>query len=87
MRIAQCHREGSGRKQMNKTIKSFMFIFLAVIVLAACGKQSDESTPAEISVRLKWPHGIQFAGLYLAEQQGFFEEENLSVMLLEAGKF
>lgn len=70
---------------MVKSVKFSLFIFLAITVTSACATNTTAPPPDEISVRLKWLHGVQFAGFYIAEQKGFFEEENLSVTLEEGG--
>ena len=68
---------------MNKTLKVFIIFFLILLTLSACSSIADTSAPDQISVRLKWTHGVQFAGFYIAEQKGYFAEENLSVSLME----
>lgn len=70
---------------MNKTTKSLLFIFLGVLIISGCSSITPSQAVDEISVRLKWTHGVQFAGLYIAEEQGFFAEEGLSVTLKEGG--
>lgn len=70
---------------MNRTVKFSVLIFPLILILSACYPNATQPAPDQISVRLKWTHGVQFVGLYMAEQQGFFEEENLSVTLLEGG--
>ncbi len=70
---------------MIKNIKFPLLTILAFTVVSACSTSPVTPPPDEISVRLKWLHGVQFAGLYIAEQKGFFKEENLSVTLLEGG--
>ena len=39
----------------------------------------------EVTVQLKWIHQAQFAGFYLAEAEGFYEEEGISVTFLRGG--
>lgn len=39
----------------------------------------------KINIHLKWYHKFQFAGYYAAQQQGYFQEENLKVTLIEGG--
>jgi len=39
----------------------------------------------ELTVQLRWYHQFQFAGYYMAKEQGFYEEAGLSVRLLEGG--
>ena len=70
---------------MNKSGKLPMVIFLALLILSSCSLFAATPAPDQISVRLKWTHGVQFAGFYIAEQKGYFAEENLSVTLLEGG--
>jgi NitT/TauT family transport system substrate-binding protein len=38
-----------------------------------------------VQVRLKWLHQAQFAGFYVAQQQGFYKREGLQVMLNAGG--
>lgn len=38
-----------------------------------------------INIHLKWYHKFQFAGYYAAQQQGYFEAEDLKVTLVEGG--
>jgi len=71
---------------MNKSGKLPMVIFLALLILSSCSLFAATPAPDQISVRLKWTHGVQFAGFYIAEQKGYFAEENLSVNLLEGGR-
>jgi NitT/TauT family transport system substrate-binding protein len=47
-------------------------------LLVGCGAAKK---PAEVSVQLKWLHQVQFAGLYVAEQEGYYADENLTVAL------
>ncbi|MCK5634971.1 MAG: ABC transporter substrate-binding protein [Anaerolineales bacterium] len=69
---------------MIKSVKFSLWMLIALIV-SACATSMVAPPPDEISVRLKWLHGVQFAGFYIAEQKGFFEEENLSVTLEVGG--
>ena len=39
----------------------------------------------KINLHLKWYHKFQFAGYYAAQQQGYFQEEDLKVKLIEGG--
>ncbi len=60
-------------------------LLLAMAVLAACGPQEVKKPPDQVSVRLKWLHAAQFAGLYVADQKGFYAEENIEVTLNPGG--
>jgi NitT/TauT family transport system substrate-binding protein len=39
----------------------------------------------EVTLQLKWVTQAQFAGYYVAKEQGFYEEENLDVTILPGG--
>jgi len=56
--------------------------FVVLILLSACTVKTEPDT---VTVQLKWVHQAQFAGFYVAEQMGFFAEENLDVEFLEGG--
>jgi diguanylate cyclase (GGDEF)-like protein/PAS domain S-box-containing protein len=49
---------------------------LLVISTASYGRE-------QIRLQLKWHHQFQFAGYYAALEKGYFEEENLDVVLIE----
>ena len=58
--------------------------FVAVLLLVsglltACSPSPSTPEPAHVSVRLKWMHQTQFAGIYVADQEGYYAEEGLSV--------
>lgn len=49
-------------------------------LLALGGTASAEAQGLEpVTVQLKWHHQTQFAGLYVAEQKGFYRKEGLTV--------
>jgi NitT/TauT family transport system substrate-binding protein len=62
-----------------------VMLFLIIIILTACGQKENEPPPDEIIVQLKWVHQAQFAGFYVAQEQGYYAEENLQVTFLEGG--
>ena len=49
-------------------------------LLVSCN-QPATPPPDEVSVRLKWLHQTQFAGIYVAEQEGYYADENLKVRI------
>jgi ABC-type nitrate/sulfonate/bicarbonate transport system substrate-binding protein len=59
-----------------------MIIFLLgiLILLTSCRKEPDQ-----VAVQLDWIHGVHFAGLYVAIEKGFYDDENISVSLHEGG--
>jgi ABC-type nitrate/sulfonate/bicarbonate transport system substrate-binding protein len=68
---------------MHKLLRAALF-FVIALLFAACGQKPTPSlTP--ITVQLSWLHQAEFAGLYAAEQQGYFAAEGLQVSFLEGG--
>jgi len=57
-------------------------IILVTGMVAGCGPQEVKEPPDQVTVRLKWLHQAQFAGMYAAVEKGFYAEENLEVTLL-----
>jgi NitT/TauT family transport system substrate-binding protein len=68
-----------------RRLPALLMLALILILLAGCRGGEEEQQPAQITVQLKWFHGAQFAGFYLAAQQGFYARENLEVTLLPGG--
>lgn len=66
-------------------LKGIIFIMLA-FGLPACGPGAN-SDPALIPVtlQLSFLHQAEFAGFYVADQEGYYAEEGLSVTFLEGG--
>ncbi|NMC35569.1 ABC transporter substrate-binding protein [Candidatus Beckwithbacteria bacterium] len=73
-------------------MKKFIFIIISLIVLFIgasgfiLGKQYLKSKPQPtdlipLSFRLKWTHQGQFAGFYIANQEGFYQQDGLDVTI------
>jgi len=60
----------------NRSYIGFVVLTLLAILLSSCG-----SPAAEVSVRLKWTHQTQFAGIYMADKEGYYADENLKVTI------
>ena len=60
-------------------------LILAISIIAGCGRREVKKPPDQVSVRLKWRHQVQFAGLYVADQKGFYAKENIEVTLNPGG--
>ena len=56
-----------------------------VLVLSACGSATKVAALTPVIVQLKWLHQAQFAGLYAAEQNGYYAVEGLKVSFIEGG--
>ena len=59
-------------------------LLLASMILASCGTQ-EVTEPDEVTVQLKWVHQAQFAGFYMAQKRGYYQEENLAISFVEGG--
>ena len=73
---------------MNPRLYLVAALTLLIFSLAACGSSTGEAAPAnlqEVSVQLTGPHGPEFAGLYMAVANGYYQAEGLSVKLIESG--
>jgi NitT/TauT family transport system substrate-binding protein len=55
-----------------------------MLALSISGCVEEESVELqEITVKLKWLHQAQFAGLYIANEKGYYADENLNVTIEE----
>ena len=69
-------------------IKNISFVLLTVLVavtLTSCGPKATTQALTPISVQIKWLHQAQFAGLYAADQNGYYAAEGLKVNFIEGG--
>ncbi|MBE2201972.1 MAG: ABC transporter substrate-binding protein [Anaerolinea sp.] len=63
----------------------FLIIVSIVIVASGCNTAADNKPLDQITVQLSWFHTAEFAGFYVAAQQGFYAAENLDVTLVAGG--
>jgi NitT/TauT family transport system substrate-binding protein len=71
-------------------MKTLSILFTPLLLIVACLTACIPSTrPAKvltpITVQLAWTHQAQFAGLYAADQKGYFAAEGLAVTFVEGG--
>jgi NitT/TauT family transport system substrate-binding protein len=71
---------------MRKIANAFAGLFLSCLLLFGCGESQPPKTPDEVRLQLKWVHQAQFAGFYMAQQKGYYAEENIKVTFLEGGQ-
>ncbi|MGQ0611155.1 MAG: ABC transporter substrate-binding protein [Paracoccaceae bacterium] len=57
------------------------FLTTALLMASAGGAQAAD----DVTLQLKWVTQAQFAGYYVAQAQGFYEEEGLNVTILPGG--
>lgn len=65
-------------------IKIGLILLVVVLALTACASKNS-LPPDQVTVQLKWIHQAQFAGFYVAQEKGYYAEENLAVTILEGG--
>ncbi len=53
-----------------------------MVVLTGCGRQEEKKPLDKVSVQLNWKHQAQFAGIYAADQLGYYADEGLEVIML-----
>lgn len=65
-----------------RTFRLAMAAILSLgLIAAACGSDDDEATP--VKLQLQWFTQAQFAGYYAAVDQGFYEDLDLDVEILQ----
>jgi NitT/TauT family transport system substrate-binding protein len=69
-----------------RTITLIFSILLLVIAVVACEPQQVKRAPEEVKLQLKWLHQAQFAGFYVAQENGYYAKENIKVTFLEGGQ-
>jgi len=70
---------------MKKAISAVITLAVIVTALAAAGCGGAETPADQVTVQLKWIHQAQFAGNYAADQKGFYDDENIDVILKAGG--
>jgi len=56
-----------------------------MIGLAACAPPVQATRLTPITVQLSWTHQAQFAGLYVADQKGYYAQAGLAISFREGG--
>jgi ABC-type nitrate/sulfonate/bicarbonate transport system substrate-binding protein len=63
-------------------IIQFHYFICFVLLLAACGATSQAaSEPASVTLQLDWVNQADYAGYYIAQQDKYYEQENLTVTI------
>ena len=69
-----------GKASEMKKVLSILTILYMLFVSAI-----ETHAVEQISIQLRWHHGFQFAGYYMAQEKGFYEKAGLEVTFLEGG--
>ena len=74
---------------MSVTRLLYLAAALCLVVLAGCGPAAPAATPTPpttaAAIQLSWVPNIEFAGLFMAEDEGFYAAEGLDVSILPGG--
>ena len=71
---------------MKKIIRVSAGLFLSGLLLIGCEPSQPKKPPDEVKLQLKWLHQAQFAGFYMAQEKGYYDQENIKVTFLEGGQ-
>lgn len=71
---------------MNGTARLLWCLALLISVSGCDGQQQEQKPGDEVRVQLKWVHQAQFAGMYMAQEKGYYAGEGLKVSFLEGGQ-
>lgn len=69
-------------------LQSFVISAIILAVLAASipmGCSTSNKDLEEITLQINWYHEAEFVGYYMADAKGFYEDENISVNIIEGG--
>ena len=65
----------------SRSIKSMVFLFVFIIFAAvSCGERND--SVESVKLALDWYPNANHIGLYIAQEKGYFKEENLEVIFV-----
>ena len=70
---------------MKRKATIILAMLLLVALLATCQPQEVKKPPDKVTVQLKWVHQANVAGFYVAQERGYYAEENIAVTLVEGG--
>ena len=75
-----------GRNKVMRRIACSVWILALLITVVACERQQETKALDEVTVQLKWVHQAQFAGMYVAQEKGYYAQEGIQVNFLEGGQ-
>ena len=64
-------------------MRKYIIFFGLIMLSLGCSNSAATPTPSlqPVAVQLKWLHQTQFAGFYVAEQEGYYAEQGIEVTL------
>ncbi len=80
------HDRSVWRLVLNTLLGRFTFtLIILTLMMSTCASAPPTPTLTPVVVQLRYTHQAQFAGLYAADQNGYFQAEGLSMHFLEGG--
>jgi len=76
------------RLNINPSRLGVVILLLSAILTACASTSSPTATPqpkTSVSVQLSWIQGLEFAGFYMANKNGYFAAQNLDTTLVGGG--
>ncbi len=67
------------------TIPGVILMTLALVLPACSPEAASTSALTPVTVQLAWTHQSQFAGMYAADQKGYYAAEGLAVTFIQGG--
>ncbi|GMR09458.1 MAG: ABC transporter substrate-binding protein [Anaerolineae bacterium] len=65
-------------------MKSILALAASMIALGACASQAEELTP--VTLMLDWVPNTNHTGIFVAQQEGYFEDAGLEVEIIQPGE-
>ncbi len=83
-KVLRRSRMSDGRKNVLGKLDRWVVIALLLSgLLTACG--SSQKALEQVKVQLSWTHSAEFAGFYVADQKGYYEQEGIAISLVPGG--
>jgi NitT/TauT family transport system substrate-binding protein len=81
------HLKAGDRHMHKKFVALLSLIVLPAILLVNCQCQLNPGQPPDaVTLQFKGMHQAEFAGFYLAQEKGYYSQENINVTFLEGEK-
>ena len=65
----------------NRFLLMIMLIMIAIGLVSCANGGGMAAGGEEVSLRLKWKHQAQFAGFYVADQEGYYADKNINISI------
>jgi len=76
---------GLSPRRICRFLSCSIYFLLITSWLSACSSTPSTSKLTPVTLQLSWLHQAQFAGLYAADQRGYYTEEGPDISFVEGG--